>query len=148
MAIPVKTNYLNAIKTALETITQIKKVLRNPPKPYDRETQPFPVCFMFDATDTNTDRNRIQMKGFDLQIEVWIEDQNGEVDIGDMGDIMQAEIHNKLIDNKDILKYGMNLTEISCTKFYADETMGGIILAYRAAYCHKRGDAYDGAGKG
>ena len=117
MATPVKTNYLNAVKTALESITEIKKVIRNPSKPYERETSPFPVCFVFDGTDDNTDRNRIQMKNFELHIEVWIEDQGGSIDIGDMGDLMQAEIHNKLINNKDILVYGMNLTEISCTKF-------------------------------
>jgi len=143
MTLPVKTNFLNAIRDEIELISQIKKVIRNPSKPIDRETARFPVCFIFDDKETNQDRNRIQMKTFPLQIEVWIEDQSGAETIGDLADVIQAEIGKTLTDNKTVLAYGMNLIEVSSEKFYADDTLGGIVILYTAIYAHKRGDPYD-----
>ena len=143
MPVPVKTNFLNAIRDEIEKITQIKKVIRNPSKPIDRETAQFPVCFMFDDIEENTDRNRVQMKTFPLHIEIWIEDQDGAEAIADMADLIQAEINKALYDNKTIFTYGMNLIEVSGDKFYADESLGGCVLTYTAVYAHKRGDPYN-----
>jgi len=141
--LPVKTNFLNAVRDEIEMIAQIKKAIRNPSKPIDRETAQFPVSFIFDDKETNQDKNRIQIKTFSLQIEVWIEDQGGAEVLGDLADVIQAEINKTILDNKTILAYGMNLTEVSAEKFYADETLGGIVIMYNAVYAHKRGDPYD-----
>jgi hypothetical protein len=142
MSTPVKTSFLNAIKAEIEKVTQIKKVLRNPSKPIDRETVQFPVCFVYDEKETNADRNRLCMKTFPLRIEVWIEDQV-ITDIGDMADIIQAEINKAILDNPAIFAYGMNLTEVSAEKWFVEEALGGITIMYDAVYAHKRKDPYD-----
>lgn len=144
MTTPIKTNYLNAIKTAIEEITLIKKVIRNGTE-FNREVDPNPWCSIFDEEEINEDRNQICIKNFPLHIEIWIEDEKGFSEISDRAEEIRAEIHNKLIDNKTILQYGMNLKEgsPSSTKFYAGDNLGGIIIRYSATYSHKRANMFD-----
>jgi hypothetical protein len=145
MADPVKTLFLRSIKEAIEEIASIKTVIRNPTKPVDRETVPFPVCFLFDGAEENEDRNRINLKTFELHIEVWVIDPTGDEAISDVAESIQAEIVGKLTDNPDLYEYGLNLKELGSSKFFVGEDLGGVIMRFRAQYAHKRGDATDPA---
>jgi len=145
MANPVKTLFLRSIKEAIAEISSIKTVIRNPTKPIDRETVPFPVCFIFDGAEENEDRNLINLKTFELHIEVWVCDPNGDEAISDAAESIQSEIIGKITDNPDLYKYGLNLKELGANKFFAGEDLGGIIMRFKAQYAHKRGDPTDPA---
>ncbi len=141
MAEPVKTLFLRAVKQAISEISLIRTVIRNPTKPIDREAVPFPVCFIFDGAEENEDRNRINLKTFELHIEVWVSDPRGDEAISDVAEAIQAEIIGKLTDNRNVLAYGMNLREMGSSKFFAGENTGGVIVRFKAQYAHARGDA-------
>lgn len=142
MSIPVKTNLMLKIKEAIEEITLIKKVLWNGTE-FDRETTSFPWCSIFDEDEEAEERNRIMIKRFPLHIEVWIEHESGYPKISEIAETIKAELHNKLIDNKEILKYALDIKEGTSTKFYAGDKLGGIICKYIIRYAYARGDAYN-----
>ena len=144
MATPVKTNIMLKIKEAIEEIDAIKKVLWNGTE-FDRETTSFPWCSIYDEDEETEERNRIILKRFPLHIEIWIEHENGYPKISEIAEAIKAELHNKLIDNRIILHYALDIREVSSTKFYAGDKLGGIICRYTIRYAHARGDAYNPA---
>jgi len=150
MATPIKTLILQAIKTALDGMINgdgaalFKDVIRNPSKPIDHDFFKSPMCFIFDETESKTRRNRIADVSLPIQIECWL--KIDEDDISDFMDYIEAEVHKEFVNSTDLQLYIKNIYPeegTPATKFYINETLGGVVLRYNIRYIHEWADPYD-----
>jgi len=140
MTAPIKTQLLQAIETAIDGISEIKEVVRNPSKPIDRDTTVFPVAFVFDDKEESSRRNRFKGGVFPLHIEVWMLEDGDS--ITDLADIMQAEIHMAINEATDVIRLTTKIEEVSVEKLFVSEDMGVLIMIYSITYFHAWGNPY------
>jgi hypothetical protein len=146
MAKPVKTLVLDAIETALKTITQIEQNSKQPKRgqgiPIDQDTAVYPWACFFDEPESIENRNRISRKTFELIIQAWVKE--GTDTISDQMDLIDAEIEKTLLTNAGVAYQTMDIAKISSDKLYIDDRETGILqTVYRVVYGHKYKDPYD-----
>lgn len=145
MATPIKTTVLDNLETTIQGI--IAKAERHPAKMEDRTSKSFPLCFLFDDDEVKVRRNQVMICTFPLQIEIWTEKQAGMKAISNACDIWQADIEKILMPSTSQAR---KPAEVKCvhgspasSKFYADETLGGIVLLYEITYMYPYGKPYE-----
>jgi len=138
---PVKTLLLRAVKSAIQTIPDIKTVIRSPIVGIDRETAKFPICFMDDLEETKGRRNRIAWNTFPLVLEVWVENTESGEALWDDLDLLEAEINMVLLpetnQDADVNLYSMNIVQLSANKMRVDERTGVNRMTYTVWYAHE-----------
>ena len=147
MSTPVKTLVLDRIETVIAACASVNKAIRHPGvKPSDLDDYDDNLVFIFDDEEQKEQRNRITRKTFPLHVECWIKHENGMRAISDAADILQAEITAALQTDSSLLEMSVRVAEIQtqacASKFYQNETEGGIVLLYEVAYQHARNDLY------
>lgn len=146
MADPVKTSILKAIVAAIEAISMVGTVKRNPPSPPRKETANFPVVFVYDGTESKRQRNRYAMNILPIQIETYF--LADEDDASDTADLIDCEIHKAILSDPGILALIQNILpdeEASTSKQFIDEFMGAVVSRYSVKYAHTWGDPTDQA---
>lgn len=143
MSTPIRTQVLNLLETDIATI--ISGAQRHPSIPVDRTHKSGTMCFLFDGDDSKERRNRIVDCTFTLQVEIWIEDRGGMKDISDTADLLEAQVEHKLMNETEgnALIKRIDYGDTTSSKFYVDETLGGIVLNYDITYSHKYGNPYE-----
>jgi len=146
MALPVKTQVMNAITERLESISLLKQVLYEKSKPQARDTVDFPVCFVFDDEESLTQyRGRLRHVSFPCWVEIHAEEtglaenETNRKHLSDQLDNLQAEVYNVLIKSRgtDLENLGVRITEPSSTnsrKVYQSEVFGALIMVFNVLY--------------
>ena len=140
---PVKTELLNAIKEAIEGVSVINDVRRNPSKTIDLETAVYDVAFVIDEIDSNVDRNRIQIHTIPLHIEIWIKEKTTPLE--EQAEIYEAEILDVMLNDTQIQYWSRSVRLIESEKFFYDEHHGGLVMRFSVEYAHAYKDAYNPA---
>jgi hypothetical protein len=141
MALPVKTLILKAIEAALQGVSQINTVLRNPPTQPKREVSTYPVACVYDDTEGRTANNRYSNNSFPVQIEVYY--NADEQDASDVADLIDSGIYTAMLKDKDILSLvkGIKCEEGEASKKgFIDEFTAVLICRYVVSYQHAYGD--------
>lgn len=143
MSSPIRTQLLDLLESDIATI--ISNTQRHPSIPVDRTHKSGTMCFLFDGDDRKERRNRIVDCTFTLQVEVWIENRDGMKAISDTADLLECQIEEKLTNDtiKNSLVKRIDYGETTSSKFFADETLGGIVLNYDITYSHVYGNPYE-----
>lgn len=145
MAKPLKTTVLDNIEAAIQGI--ISNAERHPSVPTDRDDKTYPLAFIFDGDESNVRNNQVMVATFPIIIEIWTEDEAGMKAISDACDIWKADIEEILMppDTQARKPYEFKLSPLDPTasKFYADDTLGGIQLQYEVTYLYPYGKPYE-----
>lgn len=143
MATPIKTLLLREVKTALEGITGIDNVIRNPAKPVDRETTAGVVAHVWDEQTTITEKNRIDIYTMPLQIDVWFP---AHEDTGsDAADLVEAEVLKNIPKDTNIRKYAMRVEKDPAgfsDKDLVDEFLFALVMRFVITFSTVAGDPY------
>ena len=143
MSTPIRTQVLDLLETKIGEV--ISNTERHPSIPVDRTNKSGTMCFLFDNDDRKERKNRIVDCTFTLQVELWIEDRDGMKAISDTADLLEAQIEQKLMPStalKPLVK-NVDYAETTSSKFYADNTVGGIVIYYDITYSHAYGNPYE-----
>jgi len=143
MAVPIKTSLLGAVKTALEGITGIDKVIRNPSKPPDKETASGVLAHIWDEQMTITERNRIDIYTLPIQIDVWfpVHEDSGS----DAADLVEAEVLKNIPTNSGIRTYAMRVEKDPAgfsDKDLVDEFLFALVMRFVLTFSTVAGDPY------
>lgn len=139
---PVKTAGLEEIMSVLQTIPELKEVIRDLDVLSNRETSVYPFCVMVDEPEMSIERrNRIRIAMYPLMLTVCVK-RTRLASIDDQVDVIQANIYNAF---QKCFLYVKRIEELDSQgeKFLAGEDEGGVILRYRVTYVHSVDDAYD-----
>jgi hypothetical protein len=146
MAEPLKTLILRAIEEAVAAIPMVGSVRRNPPSPPKRETDIFPVVYVYDGTESKRRRNRYSMNILPVQFEVYF--LADEEDASDKADLIDCEIYKTVLKDPAILAMIQENApdeESSTSKQFVDEFMTAVVSRYVVKYAHAYGDPTDPA---
>lgn len=143
MGTPIKTQVLDAILAAVQSVVLIKSVFLNPTTLPTRETAATPCANVWDETESVTPRNRLAMCEFPLQVDVWL--VKGTQALSKDMDIIQAELHKVLVLRGTALLKQYSLAIIpdsaaSAHKEFYEEQYGSITLRYVVKYAHRWDD--------
>ena len=144
--VPVKTLTMQAIGTALATVSQFESVNRWRNAPVDLDNKLCPCVFFYELVEIPTPRNRLMMNELRLVVDVYVDiTPHGYEDFTDEMDILQAEVHNAIFStiNKDTLKgLALEFQQGPVKKEYASDVIGLLRMEFFATYGHNMGNAF------
>ena len=150
MALPIKTQVLQALVTALLTASDLVSVERFPPTTTHLELARTPIAYIAEAApETRETNNRFYQGTLELDITVFIELQSGESDEGnltflDKADEIQAQIHDILLgpNAPGLIPFGVKILERSSEKLISNDQWGALLYTVEVTYQHLMGDAF------
>lgn len=146
---PVRTTVMDALITALETITELKTVKRFEPVPTDLARVPAPACFVYDVVpETFQKNNRVMIVTQEVNIAVFIgltaaDITERYVPFNEQADILEARIHGALWTQvPDTAGLIQNIVDQSSEREIANDSWGILTYTVLVTYRHKFGDAF------
>lgn len=135
---------MEAIKTALKTITEAKTVERIPAKGVDLDVAPLPGIFFYDEDEKRDRRNRLAIGDVQIVVFGYIPLlMEGYTDANLIADTLQGRIHEVMTQN---LLTGSplisNCIEGTVHKDYPSDEYLLLIMTYTVTYQHNWGDAF------
>ena len=144
--VAVKTLTMQAIGTALATITDLKSVNRWRNAPVDLENKLMPCIFFYEIADVPLPRNRLMMNELRLIFDIYTDvPPAGYEDFTDEMDDLQAKVHNAMFSmtNSNVLKgLVLECQQGPAKKEYANDIVGLLRLEYFVTYAHNMGNAF------
>ena len=143
MATPVKTLLLQAFKDALENISGIDKVIRNPSMPVTKETVSGVLAHLWDEATTITEKNRIDYYEMPVQIDVWFPVH--EDSASDAADLVEAEVIKNIPTDTGIRQYAMRVAKDPAgfsDKDLVDEFLFALVMRFIVTFSTVAGDPY------
>ena len=150
MTIPIKTQVLQGLVTALLTAPDLVTVQRFPPVPTELQTSQAPIAFIHEASPELRESNNRFYKGIlELDIMVFIELKSVDVDSGnltfhDLADRIQGQIHNILHTSgfPQLTGLVLKVTERQVEKLIPNDIWGVLVYTVEITYQHLTGDAF------
>jgi hypothetical protein len=146
---PVRTTVMEALCTALKTITELKTVKRFEPVPTDLARVAAPVAYLFDtAPETFDKNNRVMRAEQEVNIAVFIELTAKDTSeryrpFNDLADMFEAHIHNamqsQVLDPTGIIE---SIEDLSSEREIANDSWGVLTYTIKVTYRHKFGDGF------
>ena len=146
---PVRTTVMEALCTALKTITELATVKRFEPTPTDLARVPTPVAYLFDTSpETFEKNNRVMRAEQEVNIAVFIElsakdTTEGYKPFNDQADCFEALIHNamqtQVLDPTGIIE---SIIDLSSEREIANDSWGVLTYTIKVTYRHKFGDGF------
>ena len=149
MAKTIKTQALEAIKTALEeTVTEAKKVVRFPVAGMDLDTLPVPLLFFFDDTEDRVRRNRLMTGKMRVMVCCYIPLTTSEtIEAQDLADTIQAKIHTAMMVHAATGNPLINMVEEETfAKDYPNSEFILLVGVYQVTYQHNFGNGFSQTG--
>ena len=144
--VPVKTLTMQAIGTALATITAFESVNRWRNAPVDLDNKLLPCLFFYELMEIPTPRNRLMMNELRLVVDVYVDVPSyGYADFTDDMDVLQAEVHNAMFSviNKDTLKgLVLECQQGPVKKEQANDMIALLRMEFFVTYGHNMGNAF------
>lgn len=143
MSLPIKTQVMRALETALGAIAEIKSVHRWQGMPYELDTVAFPALYFYETVETRDEHGDLGVGTIDLTIGVFIPLGYGSAkDWHEKADLIQGKIHNALAFLDKTITSLTLIKEINCERGIPNDTYGEITLNYQLTYTHALGDAF------
>jgi len=147
--IPIRTQVIADLCTAIRTIPEIKFVERTKARPVDLALVSTPACFIYDALPEQRSRNGLWMEStleiaFVVFIPLTAEDTSqGQADFHETADVISARIHSALltqipVSNKSIT----DIEEATIERELPNEQYGELTYICIVKYRHARGDGF------
>lgn len=146
--VAVKTNVMEAVKTALKTIPEVLTVERIPAKGIDLDVAPMPAIFFYDEDENRDRRNRVATGAVNIIVFGYIPLlMEGYKDVNDLADLVQGRIHNVMtqhsLTGNPLIQ---NIVEGKVYKDYPNDEYMLLIMTFTVTYLHNWGDAFSNAG--
>ena len=146
---PIKTRVIDAINTAITTVTEIEYVKDRPSLLSDIETATLPAAFLFDGDESRpVYRNRLRTVDFPYTAEIWVDDEDGQKSSSEQMDIWQAKLYAALISDTErpvfFANAGVSIVEgdTPIIKGYVSERIAVAQLKYEVTYRTSINDLY------
>ena len=146
---PVRTTVMEALVTALQTITELQTVKRFEPVPTDLARVKAPVAYLFDTVpETFEKNNRVMIAEQEVSIAVFIELTASDiteryVPFNDAADCFEALIHGAMQSQlPDTTGAIQNLQDVSSEREIANDSWGILTYTIKVTYRHKFGDGF------
>lgn len=144
--VPVKTLTMQAVGTALSTITEFESVNRWRNAPVDLDNKLMPCLFFYELTEVPTPRNRLMMNELRLVVDVYVDvSPQGYEDFSDEMDYLEAKIHNAMfsVTNKEVLNgLVLECSQGPVRKEYPNDIVGLLRMEFYVTYGHNMGNAF------
>jgi hypothetical protein len=141
---PVKTLVMIEIGTALQTITELKKVFRWKDLPIELDNITCPSLYFYEGgPEKRTGRNRLMVGDLHLYVDVYVNvPPKGYQDFSDEMDILQAKISNVMHTSQNLRRKVIEYSEGPVRKLYPNDILGLLRMEFFITYAHKAGDAF------
>ena len=141
----IKTQAMDAIKAALQTIPEAKTVERVPAKGTDLDVAPTPAIFFFDDVEKRSKKNRLAEGVVNVIVFAYIPLlMEGYDDANVLADLFQGRIHAVMmaspITGAPLIS---KCDEGTVHKDYPNDEYMVVIMNYDITYFHNAGDAFN-----
>lgn len=147
--IPIRTQVIADLCTAIRTIPEIKHVERTKARPVDLALVSTPACFIYDALPETRSRNGQWMEStLEIAFVVFVplttaDTSQGQADFHETADILSARIHRALLTEiPTTMKAIVDIEEATIEREIPNEQYGELTYTCIVKYRHQRGNGF------